>query len=554
MAGVAVLALFLVIGLAWLADSTLAGDDTAARGAAVAGRDVGGMSEADIQAVLNGLNTDLSLEPVTVTTPNGTLETTAGDLGVTIDTEATTESILDLGRTEPLLSQPVDWVGGLIGEREAPVTYRVNRALVEYRLRELVAANETPFADPTIEPTAEGWQVVPGQSGATLDTEALVEGLAEAVRADGLAPVELTAEPRPREPAFTDEQAQALADEANRLTGRTLPITVEGQTADATDDVLRSFFTPTSEGGELALDMDGARVREWLSQTFSSLRVEPTDAGFQVGFGVTTTPSAAGRECCTQEAPSQLREALDTEAASLTLQVRSIEPSLTTEEANALGVVEPVATFTTNHAGGEGRVQNIHRFADLVRGAVILPGESFSANERVGQRTEEKGFVEAGAIYAGVYVQDVGGGVSQFATTLFNAAFFAGLDYDEYQSHSIYISRYPYGREATISWPAPDLKIRNDSPYGVLIWPTYTETSITVTLFSTKWVNADQTAQSERGIANGCTRVTTERTRVFLDEAEAERIRGGAAEPGSPANEVKDTVFAIYQPSEGVLC
>ena len=65
MAGVAVLALFLVIGLAWLADSTLAGDDTATRGAAVAGRDVGGMSEADIQAVLNGLNTDLSLEPVT---------------------------------------------------------------------------------------------------------------------------------------------------------------------------------------------------------------------------------------------------------------------------------------------------------------------------------------------------------------------------------------------------------------------------------------------------------------------------------------------------------
>src|SRR5690606_41832737 len=109
-------------------------------------------------------------------------------------------------------------------------------------------------------------------------------------------------------------------------------------------------------------------------------------------------------------------------------QGRTLEAGLTTEEAEAVGVREPVATFTTNSAGGQRRVQNIHRFADLIRGAVILPGETFSANAHVGERTREKGFVEAGAIYAGVYVEDVGGGVSQFATTLFNAAFFAGLD------------------------------------------------------------------------------------------------------------------------------
>ena len=87
----------------------------------------------------------------------------------------------------------------------------------------------------------------------------------------------------------------------------------------------------------------------------------------------------------------------------------------------------------------------------------------------------------------GHFTEDIGGGISQFATTLFNAAFYAGLEIPEYQAHTIYISRYPYGREATMSYPKPDLKIKNTSPHGVLIWTEYTRTTITVSLWSTKY-------------------------------------------------------------------
>jgi vancomycin resistance protein YoaR len=171
-----------------------------------------------------------------------------------------------------------------------------------------------------------------------------------------------------------------------------------------------------------------------------------------------------------------------------------------------------------------------------VRGAVIRPTETFSLNQFVGQRTREKGFTEAGVIYEGRFETDVGGGVSQFATTFFNAAFFAGLDFESYQSHSIYISRYPYGREATISWPAPDLAVSNPLPDGVVAWPTYTGSSITVTLWGTKTVHADQTGQSTRRQGR-CTRVSTERTRSWPD---------GTTEV--------DNVFAVYRPGEGVNC
>ena len=143
----------------------------------------------------------------------------------------------------------------------------------------------------------------------------------------------------------------------------------------------------------------------------------------------------------------------------------------------------------------------------------------------------------APVIEDGKLTEDVGGGVSQFATTLFNAAFFAGLDFGEYQSHSLYISRYPYGREATMGYPHPDLVIKNTSPHGVLIWPSYNETSITVTLYSTRFVDSQQTGQSEAQRGN-CKRVTTERTRTYLADGRKE----------------VDKVFATYRPKEGVNC
>jgi vancomycin resistance protein YoaR len=182
-------------------------------------------------------------------------------------------------------------------------------------------------------------------------------------------------------------------------------------------------------------------------------------------------------------------------------------------------------------------VTNIHRIADAVRGAIIPPGETFSLNGHVGQRTKEKGYVEAPVIYDGTHDTDVGGGVSQFATTTFNAAFFGGLDIPAYQMHSQFISRYPYGREATVSWDKPDLKIRNNTPFGVMIWTSYTDTSLTVSMYSTPWVKGDQTNQS-REQKGPCTSVTTERTRTFFLDNRTE----------------VDKFHALYQPADGVKC
>jgi len=124
--------------------------------------------------------------------------------------------------------------------------------------------------------------------------------------------------------------------------------------------------------------------------------------------------------------------------------------------------------------------------ADMLDGSVVKPGEVFSVNAVVGERTPEKGYVIAPGISNGLIVDQLGGGISQFGTTIFNAVFFGGHRFVEFQHHSYYFTRYPAGRDATISWPGPDFAFKNDSKYGVYIDTSYSDTSVTVTFYGHK--------------------------------------------------------------------
>ena len=198
-------------------------------------------------------------------------------------------------------------------------------------------------------------------------------------------------------------------------------------------------------------------------------------------------------------------------------------------------------------------MQNIHKVADIIRGTVLEPGQSVSVNGKLGPRTAAKGYVEAPVIGEGSrFSTDIGGGISQFATTMFNAAFFAGMDITEYSAHGLYISRYPYGREATLSFPHPDLIVKNNSPYGVLIWTSYTATDITVSFYSTHWVDVEQSNQTKvekpaiapadrdpaKPPIGPCVAVTTERTRHYV----------------SDGHTTTDNFYAYYRPEEGASC
>ena len=207
----------------------------------------------------------------------------------------------------------------------------------------------------------------------------------------------------------------------------------------------------------------------------------------------------------------------------------------------AYGVTELISQATTHHPCCASRVANIQRFAELMQGQVIKPGESLSLNSTVGERTEAKGFVEAGVIVNGELTKDIGGGISQFATTFFQASFYGGLEIDAYFPHTIWFSRYTdfagrKGIESTISWPSPDVRVRNISPYPILIWPTWTHTSVTVSLYSTNHAQVAVEGQTFKMLKE-CEVIETIRVRTYPDSSEE-----------------FDKFTARYQPENGIDC
>ncbi|CAN5186304.1 VanW family protein [soil metagenome] len=532
---IVVLVLLVVV---WAVDTSRA---DVVRNVAVGGRAVGGTQRSELEAAIEELATDYSTAAVRIVTAERTYESTAGDLGTTISQEATVDAALEEGRDEPLPLRPFTWLSSLFAERDVPLRFDVDRAVLAETLALVQGEDLIAPAEPSIQATPDGIVVVAGTPGAGIDPDEVAAALPE-VAADGTLPIVVEAERQPLEPQFTDEQAQQVADQATELAARQLTVTVADESVLLPAETLRSWMRSVAGEGGLVLQVDQAAITESVPQLFPDSGQEPLSASFDVvGGQPVLIPGRDGTACCEPAAAEKILQALQANAGTVAVALVITPPELTTDEANALGIVEEVGRPdefgpTTRHACCQPRVQNIHRIADIVRGQVILPGETFSLNGFVGERTTARGFVTAPVIYQGEYEDDVGGGVSQFATTTFNAAFFAGLDFGEYQSHSIAIDRYPRGREATISYPHPDLEIVNSTHYGVLLWPTYTDSSVTVHLYSTRnvEVSAGSTSDSRQG---NCTRVTTPRTRTYAD---------GRVE--------NDSVFAVYRPGEGVDC
>ncbi len=163
------------------------------------------------------------------------------------------------------------------------------------------------------------------------------------------------------------------------------------------------------------------------------------------------------------------------------LPVRHVAPTLSTDVGRE--VESLIGTFTTYFEPDQPRVTNIRQMAAAVDGTVVPPGQQFSLNDSVGPRTRAKGYVPAPFIADNKIVMSVGGGVSQFSTTMYNAVYFAGLEINAYQPHSLFIDRYPPGREATLNYPDIDLRWTNDTEAPVLVRTASDETSVSVSLF-----------------------------------------------------------------------
>ena len=241
------------------------------------------------------------------------------------------------------------------------------------------------------------------------------------------------------------------------------------------------------DGSRFRVTFDSDRIAKAVEPFLSKWRQRAVNARFVVdGKAVRIRPSRPGLAPDGRWISDSISAAATSSIRRASLRLKQTRADLTTAEANELGIREQISTFTTDMGtSSSNRIHNVQLMAEYIDGTIVEPGQEFSFNDRVGPRTVERGFREGQMIIGSLLLPSIGGGVCQTATTLFNNAFELGLPIVERHNHSFYISHYPMGRDATVSWGGPDFAFKNDLKTGILIKTRYTASTLTFSFYGT---------------------------------------------------------------------
>ncbi|HVH23793.1 MAG TPA: VanW family protein [Pseudonocardia sp.] len=450
------------------------------RGVLVAGVPVGGLSVADAERELRAQIEPRASRPVSVTAGEARSEIDPKTAGLAVDWPGT----LDRASSQPL--NPFVRISSFFSEREVGVVTATDQEALDSALAALATIVDRPPAEGAVRFEGVNPVAVDPVPGRALDVPA-----AEAVLQREWAFGRPIALPLTELPPLTDAKDVATAIDDVARPAVSAPVLVTGeqgvQGTLTPEAIAGGVLTFRPDQGGLVPEINIQAATEALDPQLAASETPGRDASLVFSSGQPViTPSKDGRGVDYEATLKDLLSVLTGTGERKITAIYADQPAeLTTEELTNLGITGVIGEFTTRgFAPDSGK--NIRRAAQILNGMIVGPGETFSLNTATQPRTEANGFVEAGIISDGHASRGVGGGVSQVATTLYNAAYFAGMVDVEHKEHSFYISRYPPGREATVFGDSIDMRFRNDNPTGIMIQTAWTPASITIRLFGTK--------------------------------------------------------------------
>ncbi|WBB65922.1 VanW family protein [Micromonospora sp. WMMD812] len=465
------------------------------RGTSVLGAELGGRSRTDaareLRAELDRRAAELGA-PLPVRVGERTAEIKPADVGLTVDVEATVAAAA---------AADAHPVSRLVGSRSVQPVVTVDVDRLHAALGAAVGDQGKKMTMPAITFAGTTPKAVHPKPSLALDPQRS----AEVVRAGWLADQPITVPLVESHPATTAEEVDRLVDElAKPAVAAPVKLTTDkGSVSIPPKAIAKSLRFTSDEAGKLSPQVDVKRLRAALGDGLAAIEVEPRNARMTIAGGKPKVLDA-GRPGQQLDSAALGRDLLavlpKADGRVVTATLKPAEPEVTPEKLGGLGIKEKVSSFTTRFTGGlsSPRSQNIMTIAKEVDGTVVLPGETFSLNGHTGERGYQQGYRDAPVILDGKLVPGVGGGTSQFTTTLFNATYYAGLEDVEHKPHSYWFDRYPAVIESTIFWPDLDFKFRNNTPHGVLIDTSYTSSTVTVSIWSTKIYDSVKTEYSPR--------------------------------------------------------
>ncbi len=527
---IAVPALILLLPLTVYFMDSASASDKVARNVSISGIDVARYTEAEATAAVDAYTADLLANTAIIEVNGTTFMLRPDEVNLTFDTEAAVSLAM-----EQYKNGVTDWLKAFSDEVDVPVTASIDEDLLDDLFTQW---EQTAIPNPAFEGAIDilNQRAVTKYptTGEALDRKvsidlikaALVAGSAKTI----VLPTAITT------PVHTRADIDAAAQRAESIITRGVELVNDtyGFTfAVNSFNTARSLNVKVATNGsaDFEFSIDRSVIAPLIERARSSLEVPPTDArwdivlvddtepwnenfeipdpprppgvdGLPLNDTIELVPSLSGTSVNVDDVFAAVEKAALGDGTGFLPLDLTPEADFTTADAQAYGDLYEVSEFTT-YMPGRNRADNIRLMADLVDGAIVWPGETFSVNEFIGQRTLEKGFkydcaIVSGELACGQDTVNIGGGVSQFGTTIFNAIYFGCYKDVVSQPHSIYFSKYPEGREATLGYPKPDVAFENDSNAPVIIKGSYTEHSITMTFFGNQEGKTCGTERSAR--------------------------------------------------------
>jgi vancomycin resistance protein YoaR len=469
-------------------------------GVSVEGISLGGATRSQARARLSTIAERTAHEPIKLVVEDRRLMIAPEEAGYVADVDATITAAIGSGRGGPLGGL---WttVAGLFGGRDVALVQRVESkplARIVSSLTDRLGRRSFP-GELVVDPADLAITTKPPRSGREVDRDEFAARLRAALRRRPRGTVVV---PLRAVHVATAAQVDAVGRAARDYLDAPLTLTGAGEPLEV---------SPNRLAGALALEQrgDGRTVRlgagdeqlAALVEELAAKRDRPArDARMNAPARVVTfdakgdapwrprkadisliSKPRSGRTVQRKQLASAIESAIRAGRHEVRVQTKRVEPSVSAVDARELSSL--IGTFTTYYVPAQPRVVNIKQIAAAVDGTIVAPHARFSLNETAGQRTKEGGYVEAPFIADGHIEPSIGGGVSQFSTTLYNAAYFAGLQIDGHRPHSFFIDRYPAGREATLNFPDIDMTWTNDTDTPVLIRTSTDDNSVAVSLY-----------------------------------------------------------------------
>ena len=399
-----------------------------------------------------------------------------------LDAVATADAVLAASRrTEP------ERIASLLGLRDvdvSPVLVERPEAIAAFLAQVRSAGGHSAIAATVamdgIEPS-----VTPSRGGLRLDAARLLAEVRGAAFDGGA----VTARFIPSQARYSTADAERAAALARDLVGTPLYVFFEGRPLRTlAPHELARLVEFEKRSGDFLVAFDEARLARVLGPAIGAHEERAVNAQFEIaGDRVRVVPDRAGIGLDVDGAVAAVTAAAYSPDRRIAeVRVVEVPAAVTADQLSALGITRKISPFTTDMGvSSSNRVWNVQLMADYIDGTIIEPGKTFSFNDVVGKRTAERGFREGQMIVGSLLLPSIGGGVCQTATTLFNNAFELGLPIVRRYNHSFYISHYPLGRDATVSWGGPDLVFKNDLGRAILIKSSYTSSTLTFTFYGT---------------------------------------------------------------------